>query len=181
MAHAVRLEPGDDLVPCLLRAAQRALYMRSSLTASSLSSWSSENEEADRPAALSCVVLTAVGSLRNLTVRLANAFKANEEMDDETTGSLLYRSWKDEFMEVTSLVGTFSVVEDDERTPGDLELAKHLHITVSDDRGHAFGGHLVDGTVHTTLEIVLGTIGSVRFSRELDERTGYGELVVSSI
>jgi predicted DNA-binding protein with PD1-like motif len=138
-------------------------------------------------AALSCVVLTAVGSLRSLTVRLANASKTNGEAeDDHDHATSCYRSWN-ECLEVTSLVGTFSVTEDDDNNnsgsgnPDGVEmLKKHLHIAVSDRRGQAFGGHLVSGTVHTTLELVLGTIGSVKFCRELDPRTGYGELVVSS-
>jgi uncharacterized protein len=80
------------------------------------------------------------------------------------------------------LVGTFAVAAEVESTGASHEedscVAKHLHITVSDGRGQAFGGHLVSGVVHTTLELVLGTIEGVAFRRELDPRTGYGELVV---
>ena len=35
------------------------------------------------------------------------------------------------------------------------------------------------GTVFTTLELVLGTLPGVRFTREMDAATGYDELVVA--
>ena len=77
------------------------------------------------------------------------------------------RTW-DEPMEVVSLVGTLTFTH------------KHLHMSVSDRYGTVFGGHVMAGTIFTTLELVLGTIGGVAFQREMDPQTGYGELVVSS-
>jgi len=56
----------------------------------------------------------------------------------------------------------------------------HLHLSISDAKGQVFGGHLVAGTVHTTVELVLGSIEAVRFQRLYDNDTGYNELVVSS-
>jgi predicted DNA-binding protein with PD1-like motif len=56
----------------------------------------------------------------------------------------------------------------------------HVHISVSDDRGATFGGHLLAGcVVRTTLELVVQDLSSqMIFDRVLDENTGYRELVV---
>lgn len=234
LAHAVRLEPGDDLVPCLLRAAHLAAGA-STTTNDTTRSSSSVAAHPRRPAAtssVSCVVLTVVGSLSSLTVRLANASahssssptttgtttdpKSGDAVTaasttlrpDPPTGSLheeshhslsvqpanplpspassdasCFRTWN-ECLEVTSLVGTFAFPDIDSTAASNEEdsyVAKHLHITVSDGRGQAFGGHLVSGVVHTTLELVLGSIEGVAFRREHDPRTGYGELVVNGL
>lgn len=137
-AHALRLEPGVDLVPALLSAAWSAMQ---------------------RAKAGSCFVMTAVGSLESVTLRMASACRGGSHIND-------IRTWNDR-LEIVSLVGTFSAGG-----------SKHLHMTVSDTEGHAFGGHLVDGRIFTTLELVLGTIGGVAFERECDDRTGYRELKV---
>ena len=136
-AHCIRLRPGEDLVPALEDAARKAM--------------SSAN-------AASAFVLTAVGSLSDVTLRLASASRMSES--NET------RRWSERF-EVVSLVGTFS-----------LAGGKHLHMSVADAAGTSFGGHLVAGTIFTTLELVLGTISNVAFTREIDADTGYSELVV---
>ncbi len=51
----------------------------------------------------------------------------------------------------------------------------HLHATLADDTGRAFGGHLKGFEVYTTMEWVVGLLDS-RLVREEDERTGYSEL-----
>jgi predicted DNA-binding protein with PD1-like motif len=109
----------------------------------------------------SAFVLSAVGSLSDVTLRLASASRADDNSESNET-----RRWS-ERLEVVSLVGTF--------TPTG---AKHLHMSVANAQGNTFGGHLVAGTVFTTLELIVGTIADVSFTRELDDRTGYSELVV---
>ena len=53
-------------------------------------------------------------------------------------------------------------------------------MSVSDEHGNVFGGHLIGGTIFTTLELVIGVIqNDIKFSRELDSTTGYNELVIS--
>lgn len=141
IAHSLRLGPGTDLVPALSQAARQAATQNGSSSA--------------------VTVLTAVGSLESLTLRLANACR-----DD---GSDPFRKWN-ERLEIVSLVGTFC---------GD-DGAKHLHMSVANARGEVFGGHLVEGRIFTTLELVLGSIQGVCFQREHDERTGYRELTVKS-
>jgi predicted DNA-binding protein with PD1-like motif len=208
LAHAVRLEPGDDLVPCLLRAARMAVAATTTTNRGGATGSSSTLPAAHHPpsssssSSSSCVVLTAVGSLSSLTVRLANASSSSsptrtgadsKPQDDVAltaangeSDSSCFRTWN-ECLEVTSLVGTFAVAADVDSTAAtaaaanevDSCVVKHLHITVSDGRGCAFGGHLVSGVVHTTLELVLGTIEDVDFRRVHDPRTGYSELVVT--
>ena len=47
---------------------------------------------------------------------------------------------------------------------------------MADKDGQTYGGHLVDGVVFTTLELVLGTARGVEFVRKLDGMTGFLEL-----
>ena len=91
---------------------------------------------------------------------MANASKENEND--------VLRTWN-ERMEIISLVGTLTAT------------TKHLHLSVSDKNGNVVAGHLVSGRIYTTLELVLGTIGGVSFSREMDDRTGYRELKVDAL
>ena len=143
-AHCLRLNPGEDLVQALQDAAKSAI--------------------ANTRNAGSAFVLSAVGSLSDVTLRLASASCAEGNSKSNET-----RRWC-ERLEVVSLVGTF--------TPTG---AKHLHMSVANAQGDTFGGHLVAGTVFTTLELILGTIADVNFSRVLDDRTGYSELVVRAV
>ena len=100
----------------------------------------------------SAVVLSGVGSLEHLRIRLAEAIEFLE---------------KDAHYEIVSLTGTLCMD------------GVHLHISVSDKDGRVWGGHLVDGCViYTTAEIVLGELENYQFTREMDESTGYKELVV---
>jgi uncharacterized protein len=97
-------------------------------------------------------VLTCVGSLTDLTLRLAN-------QDGPTV-------WHGHF-EMQALSGTVS-------TNG-----SHLHLSAADSTGRTLGGHLLDGCkVYTTAEIVLGILPDVTFVREPDPTFGYRELVV---
>jgi predicted DNA-binding protein with PD1-like motif len=142
-AHAIRIHAGEDLVPSLSKATFAAM---------------------EKSGSKSAFVMTAVGSLETVTLRMANACKVGGNPENSPNE---IKEWK-ERLEIVSLVGTFS---------GD---GKHLHMSVSDKDGNVFGGHLIAGTIFTTLELVLGTIGNVAFSREQDDRTGYAELVVRS-
>mmetsp|Transcript_31097 Transcript_31097/g.73299 ORF Transcript_31097/g.73299 Transcript_31097/m.73299 type:complete len:154 (+) Transcript_31097:219-680(+) len=141
VAHPIRLKPGEDLVSSIEQAAMSA--MRKSGTSSSF-------------------VLTAVGSLDSLTLRMANACNSDGIFVNEV------KEWN-ERLEIVSLVGTFS------------SDGKHLHMSVSDGDGNVFGGHLMSGKVFTTLELVIGVIIDVDFSRIQDPATGYKELVVNPI
>lgn len=148
IAHAIRLRPGQDLTSSLVSAAKSAM------------------QRASAPSPSACI-LTAVGSLSLVELRMANAC-ANRDSDPNYTALSPLRIWT-EPLEIVSLVGTFA-----------QDGRMHLHISVSDQHGAVFGGHLVRGIVRTTCEVVLGTMQNVTFRRELDEETGYSELVVES-
>ena len=69
--------------------------------------------------------------------------------------------------EITSLVGTID------------PAGEHLHLTITDPEGRAFGGHLLAGSsVYTTAEIVVLILEGLIFSRAPCPYSGYDELVV---
>ncbi|KAL3782128.1 hypothetical protein HJC23_005390 [Cyclotella cryptica] len=146
-AHCFRLHPDDALMPSLKQAASIIL------------SRIPENRGG------SAFVLTAVGSLKDVTLRFANASRTD---GDENNGNDIKRYMRR--FEIVSLTGTFS------RKDG-----CHIHISLADAEGNTIGGHLIDGVVFTTCEVVLGTADGVEFSREMDSKTGYSELVSSQI
>lgn len=67
--------------------------------------------------------------------------------------------------EITALIGNI--------TRMDGKVYQHLHITVADEDGHAFGGHLsaarISGTGEIVLDIIDGEVG-----RKVDDITGTG-------
>lgn len=98
------------------------------------------------------VILTCVGSLTDVTLRLANQEKGNV--------------WKGHF-EIVSLVGTLSV------------NGSHIHLSVSDSTGRTIGGHLLEGcTIYTTAELLIGVMPDIEYVREIDPTFGYRELVI---
>jgi predicted DNA-binding protein with PD1-like motif len=102
------------------------------------------------------VVVSAVGSLTTATIRYAN-------QDKPVTLSGHF--------EVVSLSGTLSATS-----------GSHLHISVSDKEGKTLGGHLMEGSkVYTTLELALGEVTDIEFTRETDPASGYKELKVISL
>ena len=97
-------------------------------------------------------VLTCVGSLTDVTLRLANQ-----------EGPTTYQG----HFEIVSLVGTLSV------------NGSHVHLSVSDSTGRTIGGHLLDGCkIYTTAELLIGVMPSLTYIREPDPTFGYRELVV---
>ncbi|GAB4022900.1 DNA-binding protein [Spirosoma koreense] len=125
--YAVRLRPGQDL-----KMELDALVRQERIGAGAL--------------------LTCVGSLTDVTLRLANQDKPS--------------IWHGHF-EIVSLVGTLSA------------NGSHLHLSVSDSTGRTIGGHLVEGCkIYTTAELVIGVLPELAFERETDPTFGYRELVV---
>jgi len=102
-------------------------------------------------------IITCVGGLNQASMRMAGARPDKQDI----------RTYRGDF-EVTSLVGTVSV------------HGVHLHMSISDKDGQSFGGHLKEGAiVHPTAEIVIGEDETVTYTRELDEETGFPELIVN--
>ena len=97
-------------------------------------------------------VLSGVGSLTHVVLRLAN-----REVYNEYAG----------YFEVVSITGTVSI------------HGSHLHIAVSDENGVTIGGHLVSGCkIYTTAEIVIAAFPDLVYKREFAEDSGYDELTV---
>ena len=98
-------------------------------------------------------ILSAVGSLTQATLRLANRDTCNTY-----TGHF----------EIVSATGTVS------------KYGSPLHLAISDGQGRTLGGHLVSGcTVYTTAEIVLAVFPHLIYRREPCSFSGYNELVIS--
>ena len=152
--HAFRLEPNDSLKESLCTIAQLVFARLPEDQCSSL------------------FMMTAVGSLEDVTLRLANASKKPMDGDEEAdqTSENDIKRWSGPRFEIVSLVGTFS-----------RDGSCHLHLSISDAEGNTFGGHLMAGVVFTTCEVVMGSIDGVNFAREIDFRTGYKELIPRQI
>lgn len=100
-------------------------------------------------------VVSCTGSLSCITLRMAAA------QEIETFA---------EELELISLSGTLC---------GDGK--HHLHCSVSRRDGSCIGGHCKGAaTVRTTAEVVLGVMPELKFTREIDEATGYLELQISA-
>ena len=125
--YSVRLKPGQDL-----KKAVESIVQQERIGAGA--------------------VLTCVGSLTDVTLRLAN-------QENPTV-------WRGHF-EIVSLVGTLSTA------------GSHIHLAVSDSSGQTIGGHLLDGCIiYTTAEVVIGIMPDLTYSREPDPTFGYRELVI---
>ncbi len=97
-------------------------------------------------------ILTAIGSLKQATIRFAN----------QSISKVLINKF-----EIISLNGTLA-------TEG-----IHLHIAIADQEGKTLGGHLDDGCIiYTTVEIVIGVSEEFNFTRTNDQQTGYKELEI---
>lgn len=98
-------------------------------------------------------LLSCVGSLRSVSLRLAGAVR-----EQQFAGSF----------EIVSAEGTLS-------TNG-----CHIHIAIADQEGKVTGGHLCyDSLVLTTAEVVLVELQDHAFSRQFDSDTGYKELLIT--
>ena len=102
----------------------------------------------DKNGIKSGIIITIVGSLNKATLR----------MSDENI-----KIFKEPF-EIVSAEGTIS------------ENGIHVHIAISDSKGHVLGGHLKKGcTINTTAEICILEIEKI-LKRKFDPKTGYKEL-----
>jgi hypothetical protein len=70
----------------------------------------------------------------------------------------------DQALEITGLVGNISVK--------DGNPIVHAHITLADETGKAYGGHLASGTVVFACEFILEAFDGPSFERGFDEETG---------
>lgn len=99
-------------------------------------------------------IVSAVGSLTTYHLRFANQQAGCTEHGH---------------FEIVSLSGTLNADN------------IHIHMSISDNTGRTIGGHVLDGNmVYTTVELVIGATDELEFSREVDPRYGYRELVVKA-
>lgn len=99
-------------------------------------------------------VMSCVGSLRTITLRLADIHTAEGEY------------------EIISAAGTLSAT------------GIHVHLAVADGAGVMTGGHLMAGCVVSgkgSVELMIGADDRWRFSRERHPRTGFDELGIAAI
>jgi len=97
-------------------------------------------------------MVTAIGSLKQATIRFANQAESTVLNDK---------------FEILSLNGTIATT------------GIHLHIAIADSQGKTIGGHLDYGCIiYTTAEIVIGSSSDFRFARTHEELTGYNELEI---
>lgn len=73
-------------------------------------------------------------------------------------------------LEVLSVSGIISEKKND--------FDSHLHISLSDEKKNAFGGHFIDGIVSITLEIVILKT-SIIIKRKIEEETGLSGLFLN--
>ena len=66
--------------------------------------------------------------------------------------------------EITNLVGNVSIK--------DNKPFVHAHVTLSDNKGNAFGGHLAQGTIIFACEIIIHAFEGPELIRSYDDITG---------
>ena len=70
----------------------------------------------------------------------------------------------DKNLEVISMMGNISLLNG--------EPIVHVHITLSDEEGRCYGGHVGPGTIVFNMEILLTTLTGPPVTRKLDTDTG---------
>lgn len=70
----------------------------------------------------------------------------------------------DQHLEITNLTGNISIK--------DGEPMVHAHVTLADEKGKAYGGHLAPGTIVFACELVIQALDGPAFERGFDEETG---------
>ena len=70
----------------------------------------------------------------------------------------------DEGMEIVSCIGNISEMRGN--------MIVHAHLVLSDEKGRAFGGHLLEGTELFACEVMINEYKNLRITRKYDELTG---------
>ncbi|MBN1382583.1 MAG: DNA-binding protein [Deltaproteobacteria bacterium] len=111
--------------------------------------------------------LTNVCTERNITL---GRIKAIGAVQSAKIGFYNQKSREYEFisfdqpMEITDLTGNVSL--------RDGKTFVHAHVTLADNAGKTFGGHLAPGTVVFACEFVIEAFAGPQFERTYDEETG---------
>ena len=70
----------------------------------------------------------------------------------------------EEPMEIVSCIGNITEMKGD--------TIVHAHLVLSDEKGRAFGGHLLEGTELFACELMINEYKSLKISRKYHKRTG---------
>lgn len=81
------------------------------------------------------------------------------KVDDKSYTELNFKG----IFEILSINGTI--------TTKDGEYYPHLHISVADNKGYGFGGHLIESNISVTCEMVIDIIDG-RVDRKMDDEIG---------
>ncbi|MFQ5798173.1 MAG: PPC domain-containing DNA-binding protein [Bacteroidota bacterium] len=106
--------------------------------------------------------VTAIGAVKNATVAYYNQRRKKY---------VTIKSKKQ--MEILSCFGNVSL--------RDGQPFVHVHIALSDERGKAFGGHLMPGTTVFACELFIEELDGKALDRKLDEKTGLAVWAKDSI
>lgn len=109
------------------------------------------------------VVVSAVGSLRDVVLRDAKEGARLPITPEQTNTAQLAGPF-----ELLSLEGMI--------VPGEEGPFCHLHPTLGAEDGSVWGGHLLQGTVFSTVELVLGELVGFTVVKRHSEQTGLAEL-----
>ncbi len=102
------------------------------------------------------VILSGVGGLKKAHVRFPSTPDAVRSREAEAD------------LEIVSLTGTVS------------KAGIHVHMSFANEDGTTFGGHLMNGCiVRNTVELVVGLLDGLQFTRAVNPQSGYEELVIS--
>jgi hypothetical protein len=112
-----------------------------------------ELEDFVRAEGINLAWLSGVGAVSRATIRYYDQPK-QEWADLEF----------DQRMEVAGMTGNVSLMNG--------EPIVHVHITLADEEGRCFGGHLGQNTEVFNLEILLTTLSGPPVTRKLDPQTG---------
>jgi len=105
------------------------------------------------------IVLSGVGQLGNVELGF---FKEK--------GNYTNQKFKNP-LEVLNISGIVSINEKN-------EYDFHLHVSLSDEKKNAFGGHFINGMVSVTLEIAILKTGII-IKRKIEEETGLSGLFLN--
>lgn len=107
---------------------------------------------------LTAAAFTGLGAFQDVTLGFFDVDRKDYE-----------RIRLDEQVEVVTLVGNIATKDDEPKL--------HPHVVVSKRNGQAFGGHLLEGHVRPTLEVVI-TETPAELRRQTDAETGLPLLVL---
>lgn len=132
--------------------------------------YTSLEELARREEIASGIILSGLGSLKQITLRNVRLFPEEFPIKDRHR----IFSPRAEPLELLALAGNFS------QRDGDVHVHAHAMISSGLEDGRAYGGHLLKGCiVFSTVEIVVCTVEGMSLIREMDPQTRVLELFFS--